>query len=217
MKRFSALIILILLCSQTAFAFQHYVGQFYDGEARPRTEVAWIWMGTSKAVGKVYLRGIDHSKISTYSSDYTHFMFLNAVEVLPGKHILTVQYQGLQGISEKDAEVEIDVQAGENYLVDADISTHWNRASSWNTIIKTFSPSAKDIEKLKREKLEHPVSVDGVVQSWEPKHQQLLLTVPGSAQPRIFKCNFSLQAGQKIRVFYFPSMPENGIDVNRIE
>jgi hypothetical protein len=220
MKRTLPFLLLGLLCLQPAFAFQHYVGQFYDGEARPRTEVSWIWVGTSSDgfLGEVSFDGIDHSKIST-SHNYNLWKVL---EVLPGKHVVSVSYEDASGRSEKDQEFEIDAKAGENYVIVGKTEFHWKGANKWSSTIATFTPEVKDVEKLKREKLEPSTSVDGVVQSW--KHARLVLAIPENAQVREFKVDYDLRVGQiiqpagrKVRVFYFPSRPEEAVTVNVIE
>ena len=56
MKRYFALFFLTLLCSRPVLAFGHpEVGQFYDGEAKPRAEVAWVWIK-----GDLHISQIDH-------------------------------------------------------------------------------------------------------------------------------------------------------------
>jgi hypothetical protein len=140
-------------------------------------------------------------------------MSVKAVELLPGKHIVTLRYtDGLESSTE-DTNVQLDAAAGQNYLIAGKAKVGWKHGSSrWEESLTTFSPIEKDIESLKREKLERWVSVDGVVQSWESRHGNLVLTVPGTGEMD-FKCNFNVQAGQKIRVFYFPSWPKEAMDV----
>ena len=225
MKRYFALFFLMLFGSQTVFAIQHYVGQFYDGEAKPRAEVAWIWVGNSHgALGSTHFDEIDHSKIST-SHDY-HLW--KAIEVLPGKHMVAVSFEDISGYSQNDQVLEIDAKAGENYIILGKTELHWRGENQWSSTISAFIPETNDIEKLKREKLERSVSVDGVVQSW--RSQTLVLAIQESNQIRKFKAIYDLRlghivqqdgkkaqvmqpAGAKVRVFYFPSRPEEAARV----
>jgi len=225
MKRFSALFILILLCSQTALAYQHYVGQFYDGNAKPRAEVAWIWVGNSPgSLGGTHFDGIDGFKISPVHD----YHFWTAIEVLPGKHVVAVSYEDTVGYSQNDQVLEIDAKAGENYIILGKTEVHWREKNQWSSTITAFTPESNDIEKLKREKLERSVSVDGVVQSW--RFQTLVLAIPESNQTRKFKVIYDLRlghiaqpdgtkarfiqpAGAKVRVSYFPSRPDETASV----
>ena len=219
MKRYLPLFFLIFLCAQPVFSLPHYVGQFYDGEAKPRADVAWIWVGNNPTLGEVYFDEVDGSKIST-SHDY-HFW--KAIEVLPGKHVVAVSYEDTVGYSQNDQVLEIDAKAGENYIILGKTKAHWREENQWSSTITAFSPEIKDIEKLKRERLERSVSVDGVVQSW--RFQTLVLAIPESNQIRKFKVIYDLRlahiaqpdgtkarfiqpAGTKVRVFYFPSRPD---------
>jgi len=108
--------------------------------------------------------------------------------------------------------VEIDAKAGENYF----LNDGYGR-SEWHLNAGTYSPKAKDIERLRRVVIERPASVDGVVQSWDEKHILLVLAVPGSIQVREFTCPFTLGAGMKVRAFYSPSRPKEVVDLNSIQ
>jgi hypothetical protein len=229
MKRFFAVFFLILLCHQTVFALQHYVGQFYEGEAKPRAEVAWIWVGNSPgSLGATHFDGIDGSKISTMHD----YHFWKAIEVLPGKHIVAVSYEDISGYSQNDQMLEIDAKAGESYVILGKTESHWRGGNQWQAGISAFTPEANETGKLKREKLERSESVDGVVQSWA--HATLVLSIPASSQTRKFKILYDLRAahiaqpdgakarfiqptGTKVRVFYFPSHPEEAATVNVVE
>jgi hypothetical protein len=229
MKRILPLFFLLLLCSQTVFALQHYVGQFYDGEARPRAEVAWIWVGNSPgSLGSTHFDGIDGSKISTVHD----YHFWKAIEVLPGKHVVAVSYEDTVGYSQNDQTVEIDAKAGESYIIRGKTEFHWRGGNQWVAGVAAFTPEANEIEKLKREKLERSLSVDGVVQSW--RFQTLVLAIPENNQIRKFKVIYDLRVGHlaqpdgkkaqfiqpvgtKVRVFYFPSRPEETASVKVVE
>jgi hypothetical protein len=212
MKRYFALVFLVFLCYQPAFAFHHDLGQFYDGEARPRAEVAWIWVGPN-----VYFTKIDNYRLAIPPSRI-ELIAMKAAEVLPGKHVFTLRYMDGSEQSTDDTNVQIDAAAGQNYLITGKAHVGWKHGTSrWEETITTFSPIEKDIEGLKREKLERWVSVDGVVQSWESRHGKLVLSLPEGAPAMEFKCNFTVQAGQKIRVFYFPSWPQDAMEVNLLE
>jgi hypothetical protein len=213
MKRYFALFFLLLFGCRTGFAFHHDVGQFYDGEARPRAEVAWIWVGPN-----VFITRIDNDRLAIPPSRI-ELISMKAAEVLPGKHIVTLRYLDMAvGVeSNEDTNVQIDAAAGQNYLITGKAKVGWKHGNSkWEDTITTFSPIEKDIESLKRVKLERWVSVDSVVQSWEIRHRNLVLALPGGAPAREFKCNFNLQVGQKIRVFFFPSWPAEAMDVTSL-
>jgi hypothetical protein len=238
MKRILALFFLILTCCQPVFAAKQYLGQFYDGEAKPRTEVAWIWkpIYTIKGQTEIAIHQIDHMSIKMISRPPTDMREMKAVEVLPGKHIFTVSYymgniSTGEVYSTNDAEVPIDAKAGENYFIGADMQSHvqWSRLkvkATWTPTVTVYSPTEKDIENLNRVILERPLRVDGVVQSWE--HRHLVLTLSGNVHTMDFKFDVwpaakqrvafrqqngkTFSAGQKIRVLYFPSMPEEAVD-----
>jgi hypothetical protein len=209
MKRSLALFFLILICSRPVLAFgKGELGQFYDGEAKPRAEVAWIWIK-----GDLHISQIDHSRVAMYKSTEGVFWMV-AVEVLPGKHFFNVYYWNNGSIwSKENQEVEIDAKAGENYFLSGD--TKWKDPTHWFIKTGTFSPKPNE-ENLRRKLLERPVSVDGVVQNYNEKHSHLVLTVPGSVQAREFFCVYTVTIGQKIRVLYFPSMPDMVIKVDPI-
>ena len=141
MKRILALFFLILLCSQPVFAARQdqYLGQFYDGEAKPRAEVAWIWLRTpslsftkNNSDTKVSIHKIDNLPIKMKSRPPDDMAWMRALEVLPGTHIISVSVSG-NGYSLKDIEVQIDAKTGENYFVDADITSrkHSRSELSW--------------------------------------------------------------------------------------
>ncbi|MGA3346684.1 MAG: hypothetical protein ABSC76_17645 [Terracidiphilus sp.] len=205
MKRSLALFFLILLCNRPVLAFGHLeVGQFYDGEAKPRSEVAWIWIK-----GDLHVSQIDHSYLQMSTDRDASFSMgifsMAAVEVLPGKHVFTVRYVSDYAWSKgENQEVEIDAKTGENYFLDSD-----RKGNRWSIKTGTFSPKAKEMESLRRKVIERSVSVDGVVQSYESKHGHLVLTVPGSVQSREFRCFAEFKIGQKMRLFYFPSLPND--------
>jgi hypothetical protein len=205
MKRYFALFFLTLLCSRPVLAFGHpEVGQFYDGEAKPRAEVAWVWIK-----GDLHISQIDHFFVQM-SNDRDAFFsegifFMAAVEVLPGKHVFTVRYASDYAWSMgQNQEVEIDAKAGENYFLNSD-----RKGNRWSIKTGTFSPKAKEMESLSRKVIERSVSVDGVVESYESKHGHLVLTVSETVQSREFRCFAELKIGQKIRLFYFPSLPND--------
>ncbi|MGD0858292.1 MAG: hypothetical protein ABR912_03130 [Terracidiphilus sp.] len=221
MKRSLALFFLILLCSQPVLANE--LGQFYDGEAKPRAEVAWVWIAGSGLDSGLRVSRIDRSLVvnSKLSSPD-----MPVVEVLPGKHVFDVSYLSptFHAWSKETQAVEIDARAGENYSLNSDIKEN-------RLYVKTgtFSPKAKEmkwLEKLGREVLVRSVSVDGVVQSVEAnKHgniEYLILAVPGETQPRKFIWHWdiainAINVGQKIRVDYFPSRPDSAAAFSKVE
>lgn len=79
MKQSLAFFPLILLFSRPVLAYHIDLGQFHDGQAKPRAEVAWIWM---KGDG-LHVARIDHSRFKEETA---------VVEVLPGKHVLEAYY-----------------------------------------------------------------------------------------------------------------------------
>ncbi len=205
MKRSLALFFLILICSRPVLANE--LGQFYDGEAKPRAEVAWVWIK-----GDLHISRIDHSFVQMSKSRQEIFSLeifsMAAVEVLPGKHVFEVRYVSSNTWSKgENQEVEIDAKAGENYFLNSD-----RKEDRWYVKTGTYSPKAKEMENLKRKVIESGLSVDGVVQSYDKKHHHLVLAIPGSIQTREFFCGYTVTTGQKIRVYYFPSWP-NDVDV----
>jgi hypothetical protein len=222
MKRYFALFFLTLLCSQPVLANE--LGQFYDGEAKPRDEVSWVWIAGSKLSSGLRVTRIDrslvvNSKLSTPD--------MPVVEVLPGKHVFDVNYFSLSANSwskGETLEVEIDAKAGENYFFNTDINEHRLHVKTG-----TFSPDAKNVkwlEKLRREILVRSVSVDGVVQSVEADNQgkigYLILAVPGEIHPRKFIWHWdiainAINVGQKLRVDYFPSSPGSAAAYSNVE
>ncbi|MGA2349205.1 MAG: hypothetical protein ABSF70_02130 [Terracidiphilus sp.] len=213
MKRSLALFFMILLCSRTLLAFGSGLCQSYDGEARPRAEVAWVWVN-DWYVSTLFVDRIDHKQYAMPKAQFTWSM--TVVEVLPGKHVFEVRYYNDATFSKvwsrQSQEVWIDAKAGENYLLKGT-----DKNERWQATITPYNPPEKRIEGLKRVKLEYLVSVDGVVQSWEKRHGKLILDLPGGAPTREFKCNSILQTGQKVRVFYYPSYPNLVLGIQLIE
>ncbi|MGD0632418.1 MAG: hypothetical protein ABR987_24100 [Terracidiphilus sp.] len=209
MKRCLTLIFLVLLCAQTAFAFRHYVGQFYDGEARPRTDVAWIWIKNDAVIVQ-----IDGHRIRPSGGSGVPGMFMvHAVEVLPGRHVIWVSFSNGSVHSVQAQEIVIDAKSGENYALGADAKIAWVNANShWNATIAPYTPSEKDLDKIDRTLLERSDSVEGIVQSSTVDKHVLypwfLLAVPGSPQPRKFSWYFKMKEGQKLHVDYYPSSPD---------
>jgi len=209
------------------FAAKHYLGQFYDGEAKARSEVAWVWLGTN-----LYINQIDNTPVKTISLSPIQMEGLRAVEVLPSKHVISVSYskEGVNLLgptierSMENSEVQFDAKGGETYFIDHVAKLKWrgpslsgqgmHKEGTWHATIAPYNPQAVDAENLQREILERAVSVDGIVQSWE--HRHLVLTIPGSVQARVIYCGFKTEAGQKIRVFYFLSEPGRAVEINLI-
>ena len=219
MKRSLVVFFLILLCSWPVFANE--LGQFYDGEAKPRAEVAWIWIAGSELSSGLRVNRIDRSLIVNSELSTPD---MPVVEVLPGKHVFDVNYFSLSANSwsrGEIVEVEIDAKAGENYFLNTDTNEHRLHVKTG-----TFSPNAKNmkwLEKLRREVLVRSVSVDGVVQSVEAdnhgKIEYLILAVPGETQPRkfIWHWDIAINVGQKIRVDYFSSSAGSAAAFSKIE
>jgi hypothetical protein len=214
MKRCLTLIILVLLCAHTAFAFRHYVGQVYDGEARPRTDVAWIWIKYGAVIDQ-----IDGHRIRpALGSGVGGMFFVHAVEVLPGRHVIWVGYNDGSYHALHAQEIVIDAKGGENYVLEATAKIAWkNDNSHWNATISPYTPTEKELDKIDRTLLERSDSVDGIVQSCTVEKHGLsiwfLLAVPGSPQPRKFTWYFKVNEGQKLHVDYYPSSPEKADNV----
>ncbi len=218
MKRCLPHIFLILFCAQTAFAFRHYVGQCYDGEARPRTEVAWIWIKYGAVIEQ-----IDGQRIRpAIGSGVGGMFFVHAVEVLPGRHVIWVGFENGSVHSVQMQEFVIDAKGGENYFLVADAKIAWKNANShWNAAIEPYTPTEKELDKIDRTVLERSNSVEGIVQSCTMEKHALfpsfLLAVPGSPQPRKFTWYFKVKEGQKLHVDYYPSSPDKADIVREIQ
>jgi hypothetical protein len=229
MKRSLALFLLALFCCRTGFARvdNRYLAQFYDGEARPRGEVAWIW-GINPSVT---IDRIDDTffGIALFHSGSPTWFQSNAsvVEILPGKHVISLSYFSGDGpatlvtiYSKKDYELQIDVKGGENYVIDADPRIGL-RDSSWNATFKPFTPPETGIN-LQRRTVERSVSIDGVFQS--SKRDRLrgfrfVITPIEGLQKREFQCLFNpkLQEGQRIKVLYYASRPDFALAIDPIQ
>ncbi len=209
MKRCLTLIFLVLLCAQTAFAFRYYVGQFYDGEARPRVDVTWIWIKYDAEIVQ-----IDGHRIRPAGGSRAPGMFMvHAVEVLPGRHVIWVSFNNGSYRAVQAQEIAIDAKGGENYALGADAKIAWKNANSrWKATIEPYTSSEKELEKIDRTLLERSDSVEGIVQSCTVEKHGLsiwfLLAVPGSPQPRKFTWYVKVKEGQKLHVEYYPSSPD---------
>lgn len=217
MKRSLPLFVLLMLFSaQLLHAFPHDLGQLYDGSARPRAEVAWIWLDW-----QVKVAWIDNYQIRR--SAQLGLLTTRALEVLPGKHTISVTFDNGSVRSESTIVLEIDAKAGENYLIQSAEKATWDikAKSSWNATIDTYTPTEKDISKLNRVLMERSVSMEGVVQSCEMKKHASMYTVqlatPSDPQHREFTWYFSVKEGQKVRVSYYPSSPGEAAYLQNIE
>ncbi|MFC1475302.1 hypothetical protein ACFLQG_01510 [Candidatus Zixiibacteriota bacterium] len=90
---------------------------FYDGERRTPTEVATL------EIGNVYLMSIDTLKrrYQAISEKY--------IEVLPGQHMISVNYSSWKGRSTKPISLEFTAESGHKYLVKA--RAGYKRWTSW--------------------------------------------------------------------------------------
>jgi hypothetical protein len=217
MKRSLPLFFLLLLFSaQLLHAFPHDLGQLYDGPAQPRAEVAWIWLDW-----QVKVAWIDNHQIRR--SAQLGLLTTRALEVLPGKHTISVSFDNGSVRSESAIGLEIDAKAGENYLIQSAEKAAWNLKShgTWNATIDPYTPSEKDVSKLNRVLMERTVGVEGVVQSCEMKKRASMYTVqlatPSDPQRREFTWYFSVKEGQKVRVNYYPSSPGEAAYVQSID
>lgn len=152
---------------------------------------------------------------------------MKAIELLPGKHVLLVNYKDAILFSPLPQEVDIDTKGGENYLLSA-TTTNVGRGSfhpfhrpgntegpTWDAAIESFTPGEHDADNFERVLLEGKETVFGFIQSIETgKHgviKSFLLSVHGETSPRIYKWGntgdvyLRVNAGQRVRVTYFAS------------
>jgi len=243
MRRLPALLVLVLLCSQPVFAAKHYLGQFYDGAAKPRAEVAWIFVRPDLRIDQ-----IDHSTVKMVTKTPYQMNEVQAVEVLPGKHIISLSYLKdsvnflgpYTDRSLRNSEVQFEVRGGETYAINYVVKEKWHGPSltgqgmhkegTWNATFTPYSPTVTETQDLGREILECGIDVEGVVQSWE--HEKLVLTLTRDNSVREFsvwgsgawsasganwKVCKKLHPGSKIRVLYFPSNPGEVIYLTLLE
>ena len=145
-KRF-VFLALIVLCSTSAVArVLHYnVRQLYSGEARPRAEVAWIWLDYG-----VYITDVDGSPVARpqapASKSEMHLcgnpLQLYLAELLPGSHEIWVAYSAPPDYSKFKLPLKVDAKAGENYEVQANFKVHFKGGNNWNPVIVPFAPDA---------------------------------------------------------------------------
>jgi len=203
----------MLFSAQLLHAFPHDLGQLYDGPALSRAQVAWIWLDW-----QVKVSWIDNYKIRR--SAQLGLLTTRALEVLPGKHIISVSFDNGNVHSEAPIRLEIDAKAGENYVIQSEETANWMKKSTWNATIVADIPNEKDISKLKRVLMERTVSVEGIVQSAGLKDKYLpyfLLAVAGDSQPRKFMWLWAMKVGQKLHVDFFPSSPAEAAYVSEMQ
>lgn len=223
MKRSLPLFFLLLLSVQPCFAIRHFLGQFYDGAARPHTEVTRIWLRINVDIRRVdgHILRITNPRQRVGPSG-TGMDYLGTIEMLPGKHVLMVGYNDGSVHSTQSQEIDIDAKGGENYSVSIKAKIAWkDKNSKWDAAIESFTPSEHDANNFDPVLVEGTETVDGVVQSVEAgKHGYLksfVLSAQGESSPRSYKREEPgldgtqlfqpLKEGLKVRVEYFPSSP----------
>jgi hypothetical protein len=145
MKRLLALVFLVAAFSLSGIAWSRSdLKQFYDGEARPRSEVAWIWFDSN-----VSLYGVDDVHVIKLRPPC--LVTLDIAELLPGKHTVWVGYlSGGGSRSRSQLPLEVDLKAGENYQVKANVKAHLKGDSEWHPTITAFSPKAGTGDNVRR-------------------------------------------------------------------
>jgi hypothetical protein len=156
MKKQFALLVLILICSNSAEArVRHYnVWQLYAGEAKPRAEVVWMWLDPGVSIvgvdGVPVTRPVKplYENSKSMIRECANPLQVFVVELFPGKHTLSLGYidQGLGGHSEYSTPVEVDAKAGGDYRVQANVKLRLARTNRWEPTIAEFDPSAENFQ-----------------------------------------------------------------------
>jgi len=147
MKRQLAILLAILMSSTAGVAKMHRydLRQCYDGEAKPRAEVVWIWLDFD-----VSITGLDGLPLTKPPRPQNPCLGnLHIAELLPGKHQIMVHYYDPSfGVyAESSVPLSIDGKAGENYQVKANYKAHFVGKSRWNPTIEAFTPEAKNVSR----------------------------------------------------------------------
>ncbi len=154
MKKHFFWTLLILLCSASAAArVSHYnVRQRYSGEAKPRAEVAWVWLEYG-----IFTTDIDgvpadgfhkplHEQTKSEISHCYDASFLYVVELLPGQHEIWVRYADSPHFSNFKLPLKFDAKAGEDYQIKANFKEGgwWKGGTdaNWSPSITPFTPDA---------------------------------------------------------------------------
>ncbi len=154
MKKQFAFLVLILMCSTAAVArVRHYnVRQLYSGQAKPRAEVAWVWLDWGVRITDV--DGVPVARtakpVNEMSRSELHCLngnHLTIVELLPGNHEIWVAYNDSDGhYSRYKLPLKVPSQAGENYQVLANFKVKWKGDDNWNPTIALFTPDMAKVE-----------------------------------------------------------------------
>jgi hypothetical protein len=233
MTRAFRMFILLSLFTLPAFA-QRTLGQFYDGEAKPRKDVAWIWCAR-----QMHIMRIDNNMFSFATDDVYNMFDSIVVELLPGKHSILLAYNSGATMSKIASELQVDIKGGEDYEIKGNLDT---KLSKWHPTMEAHSPTPKSVSALSRKTPCLAHYVDGVIGSWGPTRKNgpavLVLTIPESNQTRDFitsahtdtvqasnsqtfsycPCHRPEFVGKKVRVFYFPcNKPDNPELINQFE
>jgi hypothetical protein len=147
MKKQLAVLVLMLICGVSAVAKAHRydLRQFYDGAAKPRAEVVWIWLEYN-----VSITGLDGLPLTKPPRPQNPCLGnLHIAELLPGKHQILVHYYDPSfGVyAESSIPLSIDGKGGENYQVKANYKARIAGKSRWNPTIEAFTPDAKNVSK----------------------------------------------------------------------
>ena len=141
MRLLLAFLAVSLLFDKPSFAWPLHVAQFYGGAAKPREEVAWIWLGGEG----VQVTEVDHAPVPPAC------IFAPAVvELLPGKHEIWVRYWSSSYKSPKDIRLEVDAASSKDFIVKANAKVRIFGQRDWNPIFTDFSPKPKPNRKVER-------------------------------------------------------------------
>jgi len=147
MRKQFVVLVLILMCATSAVAGMHRydLRQFYSGEARPRSEVVWIWLDFD-----VHISDLDGGPVTKPPTPQNPcFGNFHIAELLPGKHEIWVFYSDPSfGVnSAYKMPLSIDAKGGENYQIKPNYKAKWVGKGQWNPTIEPFTPDAKNVGK----------------------------------------------------------------------
>ena len=138
MKRLAIFTVSTLLCSMLASAVMRFhVRQLYDGEARPRSEVVWIWLDHD-----VHITDLDNTPLTKPTRPVTPCRGnLLIAELVPGKHVISIGYNDTarNTYSHYKLSLEIDAKAGEDYQVHSNSTFQLLREGKWSPTIAAFA------------------------------------------------------------------------------
>jgi hypothetical protein len=147
MRKQLVFLVLILICASSAVAGMHRydLRQFYSGEARPRSEVVWIWLDFDVHIGELDGVAVTAPPPKPQNPCFGNF---HIAELLPGKHEIWVSYSDSMGVQSTSYQsLSIDAKAGENYQIKPNYKAKWVGKGQWNPTIEPFTPDAKNAGK----------------------------------------------------------------------